>query len=385
MREGDSIKKTTIAILGSRGIPNHYGGFEELAEHLSAGLVSLGYDVFVYNVHHHPCSEKKWNGVNRLFCYDPERIIGLAGQFIYDLNCINDSRKRGFDVIIQLGYTSSSIWHKRLPSNAKIITNMDGLEWKRQKYNRITRRFLKNAELLAVRNSDVLIADNLEIKDYLQKTYQVSSVFIPYGADNCILEPTNRGNTTQIVIPVNNSEIELKKNEFFLLIARLQPDNHIEEIIQGVLHSGVQQPLVVVGNHKTRYGKILFKKYASQLVLFTGGIYQSSLLGQLRSQASLYFHGHSAGGTNPSLLQAMASSVPICAHDNPFNRSVLGADAFYFRKPTGIASIINQNHNKQQQPVMCKNNLKKIKQHYCWDKIVRDYEIIIKNIVIKQL
>ncbi len=377
------MKKTTIAILGSRGIPNHYGGFEELAEHLSAGLVSLGYDVYVYNVHNHSCPDKTWKGVHRLFCYDPENIVGPAGQFIYDLNCINDSRKRKFDVIIQLGYTSNSIWHRRLPSDSKIITNMDGLEWKREKYSRLARRFLKHAEKLAVQHSDALIADNIKIQDYLQETYQVASDYIPYGADNGILSSKNKNHSLTTFCVANKRAVQLENEGFFLLIARLQPDNHIEEIMQGTLLSKTQLPLIVVGNHKSRYGQKLVKKYASDKIIFTGGIFQSETLHQLRNQSRIYFHGHSAGGTNPSLLQAMAASALICAHDNPFNRSVLGADGLYFISSADIASIIDQEKDKKNRKEMIKNNFNKIIKQYNWNSIINNYEALIKKVLSK--
>ena len=100
-----------IAILGTRGIPNYYGGFEQFAQNLSKYLVIKGHDVYVYNSHNHPYQENLWNGVKILHCKDPEYILGTFGQFIYDFNCILDSRKRNYDIILQLGYTSSSIWN----------------------------------------------------------------------------------------------------------------------------------------------------------------------------------------------------------------------------------------------------------------------------------
>ncbi len=135
-----------IAILGCRGIPNRYGGFEQFAEKLSVGLVEGGHQVWVYNSHNHPCRDALWRGVHRVLCYDPEYRLGQFGQFIYDWNCIRDSRRRGFDIILQLGNTSSSVWHRQLPRASVVVTNMDGLEWKRSKYNRPVQRFLKYAE-----------------------------------------------------------------------------------------------------------------------------------------------------------------------------------------------------------------------------------------------
>jgi hypothetical protein len=137
-----------IGILGTRGIPNAYGGFEQFAEHLSCGLVKKGHEVFVYNSNLHPYQQTEWHGVQIIHCRDLENKLGTAGQFVYDWNCINDSRKREFDILLHLGYTSDSIWHWRWPRKTIHIVNMDGLEWKRSKYNKPTQRFLKWAESL---------------------------------------------------------------------------------------------------------------------------------------------------------------------------------------------------------------------------------------------
>ncbi|HJU45869.1 MAG TPA: DUF1972 domain-containing protein, partial [Chitinophagaceae bacterium] len=157
-----------IGILGTRGIPNHYGGFECFAEHLSQGLVQKGHEVFVYNSHNHPNQQRVWNGVNIIHCYDPEYLLGTAGQFIYDLNCILDARKRAFDILLFLGYTSSSIWGILYPGKAKIVYNMDGLEWTRTKYSKPVQRFLRYAEKLAVKYSHYFVADSTYIQDYLR-------------------------------------------------------------------------------------------------------------------------------------------------------------------------------------------------------------------------
>src|SRR4051812_288166 len=146
-----------IGIIGTRGIPNNYGGFEQVTEHLSAGLLAKGHEVSVYNSHNHPYQENHWNGVEIIHCFDAEYMIGTAGQFIYDLNCIVDARKRNFDVLLFMGYTSSSIWHRFFPRNTVIVSNMDGLEWRRSKYSRPVKRFLKYAEKLAVLQSDFMI------------------------------------------------------------------------------------------------------------------------------------------------------------------------------------------------------------------------------------
>jgi glycosyltransferase involved in cell wall biosynthesis len=351
-----------IAILGSRGIPNHYGGFEQFAEYLSAGLVEKGQQVWVYCSHLHPYQEQEYRGVHLIHCKDPEDRYGAAGQFIYDLNCIRDSRKRGFDVILQLGYTSSSIWHRWLPRKAKIITNMDGLEWKRSKYPAPVRRFLKYAERLAVRSSDLLVADSEAIQQYLLETYNAPSVFIPYGAE--------------LVLDADAARLEplgISAGGYYLLIARMQPDNHIEEAIRGVLESDTTFPLLVVGSTGNKHGQVLRNRYNSPHIRFMEGIFDQELLDVLRFHCRLYFHGHSAGGTNPSLLEAMAAGAPICAHDNPFNRAVLEEDAGWFTSPDDIVKLIRQEPNPLWWQEAIDRNVEKIATQYTWEGVIGAY------------
>jgi len=363
-----------IGILGCRGIPNHYGGFEQFAERLSRGLADLGHSVWVYNSHSHPVRDADWHGVNRLFCHDPEYLIGQAGQFIYDLNCINDSRRRNFNIIYQLGYTSSSVWYRRLPEQSLIVTNMDGLEWQRSKYSPPVRRFLRYAEKLAVKRSHYLVADSPAIQQYLKQTYDVESRFISYGADLAV----NR-------LPDFPEELGLTPQQYYLLIARIQPDNHIETIIRGWHQAEASFPLVVVGSTKNRFGSYLKKTYNNPQVMFLDEIFDREKLDQLRSHALLYFHGHSSGGTNPSLLEAMAAGCPICAHDNPFNRAVLGNDAAYFSSSGEITTMIKNPSTENEQGQMIINNLEKIKIHHNWPYIIHQYHEFFKEIAGKNL
>ena len=210
-----------IAILGTRGIPNNYGGFEQFAQYLSVELVKSKHDVFVYNSSSHPYKKDTFQGVKIIHCYDPEDKVGTVGQFVYDLNCILDSRKRNFDVILQLGYTSSSIFNF-LFKKTRVVTNMDGLEWKRSKYSKAVQYFLKYAEKLAVLYSDVLIADSIGIKNYLDSKYNIDSIYIPYGAD------TIQEHDEDIL-----TEYSLKPYQYDILIARLEPENSVKEIVEG--------------------------------------------------------------------------------------------------------------------------------------------------------
>src|ERR1700730_10258894 len=204
-----------IGILGTRGIPNHYGGFEQFAGYLSVGLVKNGHEVVVYNSHNHTYTEKEWNGVQIEHCYDPEYKIGTAGQFIYDLNCILDARKKKFDVILMLGYTSSSVWKTFFPSKSVIIFNMDGMEWKRDKYSDPVKKFLQSTEKLAVKAGDYFIADSLIIQSYLRNKYNINSEHIAYGAEVFT-------NEQEDLLRAYN----ITRFNYYLLMARMEPENN---------------------------------------------------------------------------------------------------------------------------------------------------------------
>lgn len=351
-----------IAILGTRGIPNNHGGFEQFAEYLSVYLVKNGHEVSVYNSHVHPFQNEEWNGVRIIHCYDLEYRIGTAGQFIYDFNCIRDCRKRNFDIVLQCGYTSSSIWGWLLPKSSMIITNMDGLEWKRSKYSKLVRKFLKMAEKWAVDTSDYLVADSLGIKDYLKQEYAVDSKYIAYGAD--LFEEPNENIL---------EKYELQKNSYDLLIARLEPENNIEVILDGVVASGFKRTFLVIGKHETRYGEYLRYKFENQpYIKFLGGIYNLKHLNNLRYYSNLYFHGHSVGGTNPSLLEAMASNSLIIANDNIFNRSVLEENAYYFKTSDDVAKLMSKQKNDNLELLNANHEL--IKSDLTWEFINSQYE-----------
>ncbi len=359
-----------VGILGTRGIPNNYGGFEQFAEYFSCRLAAAGVEVWVYNSHNHPYRQDKWNGVHIVHCFDPEYIIGPAGPFIYDLNCILDSRKRHFDIILQLGYASASVWHRFLPTGVKIVTNVDGLEWSRSKYGRMLKSFIRKAEHLAVFSSDLIVADSPQIDEYFHRTHGIDSCYIPYGAE-ILDKPDETALHAFNVLP----------GSYYLAISRIQPDNNTEAIMKGFLESGSDRHLLLVGSMNNQYGKELIRRYPSEKIRFLGTIFDINLLNQLRYYSRLYFHGHSSGGTNPSLLEAMASRALICAHDNRFNRMILGPDAFYFSNEHDIAGHILADPSKGEHAHFLSNNVKKIVDTYQWDKITDSYIEAFKTVL----
>jgi len=368
--------KLRIAILGIRGVPNYYGGFEHISEYVSAGLVNRGHAVTVYNSHNHPYTHNTWNGVQIRHCYDPEYLVGTAGQFVYDMNCLLDARKSKFDVVLIMGYTSSSVWGRLYPKNSIIITNMDGLEWKRSKYSKPVQRFLKYAEKLAVKYSHYYVSDSKVIRSYLADKYQIESEYIPYGAE--VYSELERE---------QYDRDEALKEDYFLLMARMEPENNIETILDGFNKSNSNKKFKVLGDTGNRFGKYITNKFNNdERIEFKGGIFDNPKVRSLQNNSYLYFHGHSVGGTNPSLLEAMASEALIAAHNNPFNRSVLNTDAFYFSNATDVRELVENVQWQDTEKNMVMNNLQKIQSQFNWDRVIDQYEeFIIKSYKHKNL
>lgn len=352
-----------IGIIGTRGIPNRYGGFEQFAEYIAPLLVQKGHEVTVYNSSLHPYQENEWHGVKIVRRQDAERRIGTAGQFLYDFNCIMHCRKSKYDIILQLGYTSSSIWSFLFPSRSCVITNMDGLEWKRSKYSNAVKLFLKYAEKIAATKSTALIADSPGIQDYLKTRYSKESYYIAYGAE------VFSGNDSTAL-----SQFQIEPFGYYMILARAEPENNVEVIIRGYLRSRTKQPLLIIGNFNNTYGLRLQNMYGGNSVRFMNAVYDITLLNQLRCFSLLYFHGHSVGGTNPSLLEAMASGALIAAHDNIFNRAVIGNNAFYFANETEVSQILNKTVPPDVRNSFTQMNKEKISTFYNWNKIAQQVE-----------
>lgn len=364
-----------IGIIGTRGIPNHYGGFEQFAEYLSVYLVNKNCEVFVYNSSDHPYQENEFKGVNIIHCKDPESKIGTVGQFIYDLNCILDSRKRDLDIILQLGYTSSSVWSLLFPKKPIIITNMDGLEWKRSKYGFGVKLFLRYAERLAVKYSNFLVSDSVGIKKYIDKKYDKDSKYIAYGSKN--------------VVDIDEEILEkydVKKYQYHMLIARMEPENNIETILDGVALNNNRDTFLVVGDYsKNGFGKKIKAKFEQiSRIKFLGSIYDIKELNSLRYFSNLYFHGHSVGGTNPSLLEAMGSKTLIIAHNNIFNKAILKENAYYFYDAEDVSFYLDKkNKTIQFENEKIEKNSMAIKEDFNITKINDTYFSYFKDCLAK--
>lgn len=360
-----------IGIIGTRGIPNQYGGFEQFAEHFSTRMADKGHEVSVYTSHRHPYTDKYYKNVKLIRCYDPEYFMGTAGQFIYDFNCIKNSRKQNFDIILQLGYTSSTIWSWLFPEKAILATNMDGLEWTRAKYNKATQYFLTHAEKWGVKHSDYLIADSIGIQDYLKDKYSAYATMIPYGAE--IYQ--QQQNDTDIL-----NDYDVVSGKYDLLIARFEPENNIAVILRAYSLQ-LNRKLLLIGDYMhTPFGKKMLKEFGTcSHIQFAGAEFNMYRLNALRSHCRIYLHGHSVGGTNPSLLEAMSCGALICAHNNIFNRHVLNNDAFYFRNENDVTELLKICLDKKNYTAWTTNNLNKIATEYNWDNITSNIEIHFKR------
>jgi len=368
-----------IAIISTRGIPNNYGGFEQFAEFISVGLVRKGHQVTVYSPSYHQYKEGSFRGVRIKHIYSPEPWMGGAiGSFFYDFLSLKDALKnKTFDIIYDCGYTSIIPAYILLAiSKIKkpiIITNMDGLEYKRTKFNRLVQSFIFWEEKQAVKLSHAMIADNMGIKEYIKFKYKRDSEFIPYGAN----VPNNFTHTCLELFGI-------KPDKYYLLIARMEPENNIEMIIAGYEQFFDDKPLVIVGNTNTKFGKKMKRKYSKlKQIRFVGGIYNVETLNALRHYSSVYFHGHSVGGTNPSLLEAMAAKCLIAAHDNGFNRSTLCDNALFFSNATDVTNIIRLSVSElgEYKQKFVPPNLHNINTIYTWDNIVDKHEMFFKNIM----
>jgi glycosyltransferase involved in cell wall biosynthesis len=249
---------------------------------------------------------------------------------------------------------------------------MDGLEWMRSKYNKPVKRFLKLAEKWAAMQSHLLIADHLEIETYLRQHYFNQVVFIPYGAE--ILKEKE---------PDVLAKFNLTQKKYNLVIARFEPENHIEEIIDGHKLSGVEYPLVLVGSYKNRFGSHLKRHNpGNKNIIFLGPIYDKQTLNALRSHAHFYFHGHSVGGTNPSLLEAMACGCNIVAHKNPYNKGVLASNGTYFNNAEEIATQLQTRFIKTTWQGRARKNTSAIRDKYNWQIVIEQYELAMKQLLI---
>lgn len=357
----------TIAIIGTRGIPNSYGGFEYFAEHLSISLVNKGYHTLVLEPAQELISLDDYRGVERVPVKVYKFLPHPIRKVIYGYQSLKKAKRINVDTIICCGHTPALFFPFFKKSFLKkTIVNLDGIEWKRAKWSFVAKLFLRITEYLSIGWSGTLVADNKGIEEYILKKYRKETELITYG----------------VSIPNEIAEFGLLAakglvaNNYGLLVARIEPENQIELIIKSFITAG--KTLVIVGGISSGYAKEVYKNYSYlPNVIFWGGEYNSSTLLSLRSYANLYVHGHTVGGTNPSLLEAMACGCRIVAHNNVFNHYTLSNTGLYFDNESQLLDLIESCWNKTEN-LGSAAKLRAIEQ-YSWDVVTNKYIELIER------
>ena len=346
-----------VAIIGTVGIPAKYGGFETLAQQL---VENLNKDDIKYTVY---CSGTAYKKNNRLKNYKNASLIYLpvdangAWSILYDLIAILHALRKN-NTLLVLGVSGliflpaiKLLWKKK-----NFVVHIDGLEWKREKWNKLAKAFLKFSEKIAVNYADITIADNLAIREYITKEYKKDSVLIEYGADH-----------------VNTPHTVVKENYAFG-VCRIEPENNVHIVLEAFSQMPDKR-LIMVGNwNNSQYGLALRQRFAGYSnITMLDPIYEQEKLDVLRNSCMLYMHGHSAGGTNPSLVEAMYMGLPVAAYDVVYNRYTMENKGFYFSGPEELRSVVITitPHTLQQNALDMKCIAHK---RYRWAVIAKKYE-----------
>ena len=358
-----------VAIIGTVGVPARYGGFETLTHQLVLNLKKHA-DITVY------CSKKtykknerpkEWNGVRLI--YLPLNANG-SQSILYDLFGMIHALFYA-ETLLVLGVAGAFFFPViRLFSKKHIVVNIDGLEWKRNKWSSPVRRFLKFSERIAVRFAHVVVTDNAAIQKYVREEYNLESKLIEYGADHVSFKPLMKKDFINYPF--------LKKNYAFN-VCRIEPENNIHLILEAFSFMPAHT-LVMVGNWDySEYGKMLRAKYhENKNIILLEPIYDQRIIDVLRSNCSVYIHGHSAGGTNPSLVEAMHLGLPIIAYDVDYNKETTENKAFYFSSSDDLENIVRMNNIRAFDN--CRFNMQEIsKRRYSWNLISEKYQNVLLN------
>ena len=353
-----------MAILGSRGIPASYGGFETFAEELSTRLVTRGFDVTVYCESGNAEEQAStYAGVKLVHLTVPE--LGPLSTIVFDAKCLWHAR-RAYDVVYMLGYGASLFLFLPRIFSTEVWVNMDGIEWIRSKWNPLARLWLRSMESVAMWSASTIVADAAGIKDHLEDrhTRRDGIVVIPYGA-KIVSEAPNES-------PLG--EFDVTAGDYYLVVCRLEPENHIVEIVEGYILSNTAFPLIVVGDIEadTPYVERL-RLVSDARVKFVGTVFDQEKLTCLRWHCRAYFHGHSVGGTNPSLLEALGCGNRVVVHENRFNREVAAGCAQYFTDASDIKAIIRRLDASPADDASRQKSYRRINDAYTWQHIVNEY------------
>ncbi len=376
-----------VFIIGSKGIPAKYGGFETFVEKLTEQKVStkIKYHVSCLAT---DTREFEHNGARCFNVNVPN--IGPAKAVYYDImalrECIRYIRENKIeDAIVYIlacrigafiGFYKKQL--KKL--GVTLFVNPDGHEWKREKWNAAIRQYWKISEKLMVKHADLLVCDSVNIEKYIKedyKQYNPKTTFIAYGAD--MEKSILADNDEKLMSWYREKEVSAK--EYYLVVGRFVPENNYETMITEFMKSNTKKDFVLITNvEKNKFYEQLRKKTAfdnDSRIKFVGTVYDQELLKKIRENAYGYFHGHEVGGTNPSLLEALATTDLNLLLDVGFNREVAEDGAIYFTKnENDLAGLINDEISLDKIKYLSNIAKERVKNNYTWEKIVSEYEIL---------
>lgn len=356
------MKTAAVAIVGCVGIPAAYGGFETLAENLVLYREKRALDMQLTVF----CSGREPEGMRQGFHGASLRYLPLSANGVssiaYDACSLALAMWSRADAVLVLGVSGAiALPFVRCLSRMRVVTNIDGIEWRRAKWGRLARSFLRFSEWLAVRCSHVVVADNEGVAEYVARQYGVTCTVIAYGGDHAM---DVVGRPYPVALPAR----------YALALCRIEPENNVEMILEAFSRSP-SLPLVFVGNwNASAFGRELRARYHRYgHLLLADPEYHPGVLKTLREGASLYVHGHSAGGTNPSLVEMMHFGVPVIAFDCVFNRYTTHGQALYFADAAGISAAVAGLSDSENMAAVGRRMRELALRHYTWDRVGADY------------
>ena len=363
-----------IAIIGSRGYPIVYSGYETFVKEVSERLVAQNIGVRVYcQKHLFSTRPKHVNGVELV--YMPTVQTKSLNQLVHSFFSMLHACFSKTDVILVVNAANGPFGLISLLAQKKTLINVDGLEWLRPKWKGLGAAYFKFAAKLATLFYNTIITDAEAMRQVYLQTFKANSTVIAYGAN--IRHSKN---------PELIDRFGLTPNEYFLIVGRLIPDNNSDLILEGFKKANSNKKLVIVGDvpYQDAYAQRM-KANASDQIQFLGYITDSEVLAELYHQSYAYLHGHEYGGTNPTMLKAMAYGCAILALDTVFNREMLenGQFGWFFQKTSDSVALYLQQaeHNPQAVQTLKEKARDGITQKYNWDEVTRAYVNVFKALM----
>jgi glycosyltransferase involved in cell wall biosynthesis len=360
-----------LYILGTRGLPAKHGGFETFCEKLSLYLITKGWTVTVYCQEDGTGSvtESVWRGVNLI--HIPVQNTGALGTVLFDWKATSHALSRK-GLFLTLGY-NTAIFNVMQRAKKQInIINMDGIEWRRDKWSGLAKAWFWLNERIACWIGNHLVADHPKIKEHLAtRVSNHKTTMIPYGGDEILRADAD------LLLPYG-----ITPGNFSVVIARPEPENSFFEMVSAFGQRRRNHKLVVLGNFQPSDNPFHKKVMdaASDEVIFPGAIYDAPVVEALRYYSRFYLHGHRVGGTNPSLVEAMGAGCAVIAHDNHFNRWVAGPEAAYFKDESTCAALFDQllTEDTAVQQMKAASRTRFL-ERFTWDHVLREYETLLTH------